>query len=131
MLAAVAGAHSFTGAILGTVRDSSGASVPGAEVTVINAGTNSRSEVRTDGAGSYAAQLLQPGIYKVEASAAGFKKFLQEGITLQVQQQARLDITLTVGEVTESVMVSADAALLETASSTIATRSVPEYSSGR
>ncbi len=119
MVAATMAAQSFTGAILGTVLDSTGAHVPGAIVTVINAGTNARYEVRTDAAGSYAAQLLPPGIYKVEASAAGFKKFLQDGITLQIQQQARLDITLTVGEVTESVMVSADAALLETASSTI------------
>ena len=119
MLAATMAAQSFTGAILGTVLDSTGAHVPGATVTVINAGTNARYEVRTGAAGSYAAQLLPPGIYKVEASAAGFKKFFQDGITLQIQRQARLDITLTVGEVTESVMVSADAALLETASSTI------------
>ena len=115
----LASAQSFTGAILGTVQDSSGAHVPGAAVTIINAGTNSRSEVRSDESGNYSAQLLQPGLYKVEASAPGFKKYLQEGVTLQVQQQARVNIVLTVGEVTESVVVSADAALLDTASSTI------------
>ena len=119
ILAASVVAQSFTGAILGTVQDSTGAHVPGVTVVVINAGTNARHEVTTDAAGSYAAQLLPPGIYKVEASAPGFKKFLQDGITLQVQQQARVNILLSVGEVTESVMVSADAALLETASSTI------------
>lgn len=112
-------AQSFTGAILGTVRDASGALVPGAELTIINGGTNARRQVRSDDKGNYSAQLLQPGLYKVEAAAPGFKKYLQEGVTLQVQQQALVDITLTVGEVSESVMVTADAALLEATSSTI------------
>jgi len=118
-LAASLSAQSFTGAILGSIQDASGAKVPGVTVVVINAGTNARSEVRSDATGNYSAQLLPPGLYKVEASATGFKRFLQEGIVLQVQQQARVDITLTVGEVTESVLVSADAAQLETTSSTI------------
>jgi len=119
LLAASSWTQSFTGTILGTVRDTTGASVPGAQITVINAGTNSRSVVRTDGTGEYGAQLLPPGDYKIEATAAGFKKFVQQGITLQIQQQARVDIILTVGEVTESILVSADAALLETTSSTV------------
>ncbi len=112
-------AQSFTGSILGTVRDSSGAFVPGAAVTVVNAGTNARTQVRSDDSGNYSTQMLQPGLYKVEAAAPGFKRYLQEGVTLQVQQQARVDITLTVGEVTESVMITSNAALLETTSSTI------------
>ncbi len=111
--------QSFTGAILGSVKDASGSGVPGAAVSIVNTGTNARTEVKADDTGVYSAPLLQPGLYRVEASAAGFKKFLQDGITLQIQQQARVDITLTVGEVTESVSVSADAALLETTSSTI------------
>ncbi|MSV29502.1 MAG: hypothetical protein EXQ52_12290 [Bryobacterales bacterium] len=112
-------AQSFTGSILGTVKDPAGAVVPGAALVVTNTGNNARANVQTDATGNYAALLLQPGLYKVEASAAGFKKFLQEGITLQVQQQARVDIVLPVGEVSESVTVSADAALLDTSSSTI------------
>ena len=119
LVAVCLSAQSFTGAILGSVKDASGSGVPGAAVAIINAGTNARTEVRSDQTGAYSAPLLQPGLYRVEASAAGFKKFLQDGITLQIQQQARVDITLTVGEVTESVSVSADAALLETTSSTI------------
>ena len=111
--------QSFTGAILGSVKDASGSGVPGAAVSIVNTGTNARTEVKADDTGAYSAPLLQPGLYRVEASAAGFKKFLQDGITLQIQQQARVDITLTVGEVTDSVSVSADAALLETTSSTI------------
>ncbi len=111
--------QSFTGAILGSVKDSSGSGVPGATVTIVNVGTNARTEVRSNDTGDYSAPLLQPGLYRVEASAGGFKKFLQDGITLQIQQQARVDIMLTVGDVSESVSVSADAALLETTSSTI------------
>ncbi len=112
-------AQSFTGSIQGSVKDPAGALIPGATLLVTNTGTNARAQVQSDAVGVYSALLLPPGSYRVEASAPGFKKFVQDGITLQVQQQARVDITLTVGEVTESVTVSADAALLDTASSTI------------
>ena len=95
--------QSFTGAILGSVKDSSGSGVPGAAVAIVNVGTNARTEVRSNDTGDYSAPLLQPGLYRVEASAGGFKKFLLDGITLQVQQQARVDIMLTVGDVSESV----------------------------
>ncbi len=112
-------AQTFTGSILGTVRDSSGAVVPDAAITIVNIGTNARAEARSDAAGNYTAPLLPPGAYRLEASAAGFKRFIREGIVLQVQQQARLDITLAVGEVSEQVLVSADAPLLETDTSTL------------
>jgi len=111
--------QSFTGAILGTVKDPTGAVVPGAHVILTNKGTNAKAEVVSDAGGNYAALLLQPGMYHLEASGTGFKKFVRDGITLQVQQQARVDIALSVGEVTESVMVSADATQLETTSSTM------------
>jgi len=112
-------AQSFTGSILGTVRDSSGSVVPNVAVTVINTGTNARTEARSDAGGNYIAPLLAPGGYGIEAVAPGFKKFAQSGIVVQVQQQARVDVVLTVGEVTESVQVSADASVLETSTSSI------------
>jgi len=117
--AALVLAQSFTGSILGTVKDSTGAVIPQAQIVIANVGTGARTEARTDSSGAYIAPLLQPGNYSVEVSAPGFKKFHQDGIVLQVQQQARVDVALMVGEVTESVIVSADAALLETTTSSI------------
>ncbi len=87
--AAVAAAQSFTGSILGTIRDSSGAVVPNASVTVVNVGTNVKSTVLSNEHGNYVAPLLPPGNYALEVSAAGFKKFVRDGVTLQVNQQAR------------------------------------------
>lgn len=118
-LAAAACAQSFTGAILGSVKDTSGAIVPAASVTVINAGTNAKTAAETDASGNYIAPLLPPGQYLVEVTAPGFKKFIREGIVLQVQQQAQVDVVLTVGELAESIVVSADATLLETTTSSI------------
>ena len=111
--------QSFTGSILGTVRDSSGSVVPNVTVAIIHTGTNARTEARSDSNGNYIAPLLPPGAYGIEAAAAGFKKFAQSGVGVQVQQQARVDIVLTVGDVTESVLVTADASILETTTSSI------------
>src|SRR5688572_2816846 len=112
-------AQSFTGTILGNVKDSSGAVIPNAEVRLTNTDTNLAMTAQTDASGNYAANNLPRGNYTVEASAPGFKKLVREGITLAVQQQARLDLVLTVGEVAESVMVTADAQMLETTNAAI------------
>ncbi len=112
-------AQSFTGTILGSVTDSSGAVAPGATVVIVNRSTNAANTVRSDASGNYVAPLLPPGQYSVQVEMAGFKKFLREGITLQVQQQARVDITLEVGALTESVVVSADAELVEATTSSV------------
>lgn len=112
-------AQSFTGTIGGTVSDATGAVIPQAAVVVINTGTNARSEARTDASGNFVVPLLPPGQYSLEVTAAGFKKYVQSGITLQIQQQARVDVALQVGDSKQSVEVTADAPLLETASSTV------------
>jgi hypothetical protein len=120
VIAAVLPAQTITGSITGVVMDASGALIPSAEVTVINKGTNARSVARTNSTGNYAVPLLPRGDYRIEVSAAGFKRFVQEGIELQVQQTARVDVHMTVGEVAESVVVTADAARLETENATLA-----------
>ena len=117
--AGVAVSQTFTGSISGTVKDSTGAIVPQSEISITNTGTNERRSSRTNASGTYTAPLLPPGQYRVEVSAPGFKKFVQEGVILQIQQQARVDIVLSVGAVTESVLVSADAPILETSTSSI------------
>ncbi|MBI3280764.1 MAG: TonB-dependent receptor [Acidobacteria bacterium] len=114
-----AAAQSFTGTILGTVRDASGAIVPNATVTAINSDNNQKREATTDASGVYSVPLLPPGKYSIEAVAQGFRKFVQEGIVLQVQQQARVDISLTLGAVSESVTVTADAPVVESTTSSV------------
>jgi hypothetical protein len=120
LLPALAVAQSITGSITGVVTDSSGAVIPGASITVLNTDTNVRTTVETDASGNYSAPLLPRGNYKLEVSAPGFRHFIREGIVLQVQQTARVDIQLTIGEVAESVVVNADAARLETENATLA-----------
>lgn len=108
-----------TGTIIGTVTDGSGAVVANANVTVTNAGTSSKLEVTTNAEGDYTAPLLPPGDYAVAVSAPGFKAFSQTGIRVQIQQQARVDVALQVGAVSESVQVKGDAAVVEATSSSV------------
>lgn len=112
-------AQSFTGAILGTIKDPTGAVIPGVTVAITNSGTNIRTEILTDGSGNFFAPELQPGRYLVEATLPGFKRAVREGVVLQVQQRVQLDIIMALGEVTESVEVTANAQLTETTTSSL------------
>ncbi len=112
-------AQSFTGRILGTVTDPDGAVVPGASIRVTSLDTNRTFEASANEMGNYAVANLERGVYQVEVTAPGFKTFVRRGIVLEIQQQARVDVTLQVGEVSESVEVVGDAPLLETADSTL------------
>jgi hypothetical protein len=119
LLSTTAAAQSITGSITGVVTDSTGSVIPTAEVLVTNKGTNIQSSARTDSGGNYTIPLLPRGEYRVEVVSPGFKRFLRDGIVLQVQQTARVDVQLAVGELAESVMVTADAARLETENATL------------
>jgi hypothetical protein len=114
ILAGAAVAQTFTGTITGLVTDASGAAVPGAEILVVNTDTGLRTSVATDARGNYAATQLPRGNYRAEAVAKGFKRLVREGILLQIQQVARVDFQLAVGELAESVVVTADVTRLET-----------------
>lgn len=99
--------------IEGTVRDASGAVLPGATVTVINADTGFTQTVITDADGYYRAALLPLGSYRVRAELTGFKTIDQTGITLSAGQTARVNATLAVGSIAETVEVSADSPVTE------------------
>src|SRR5437660_7382115 len=88
-----------TGTILGSVKDSTSAVVPGASVTVTNNATKAARSVLSDEVGNYVIPLLQAGDYEITAELAGFQKVIRK-ITLEVDQRARVDITLSVGSVT-------------------------------
>src|SRR5262245_51877729 len=93
--------------IVGTVRDSSAAVVARASIQAKAIATNLVRSVVTDGEGNYIVTNLPVGEYEVTASASGFKKEVQQGIVLQVQQTARIDISLQPGSVSETVNVVA------------------------
>src|SRR5713101_7373128 len=98
-------AQNPTGTILGNIKDSQGAVVPGATVTATNLGTQYSRSAVTDGAGEYALRLLPVGNYKVEVTIPGFKNFSQTGIVLVVGRNARVDATIELGTVSETVSV--------------------------
>ena len=103
-----------TSQIKGTVRDSSGAAVPGATVTATQ---TDRGLVRTAVSGpdgSYVIPELPVGPYQLEATMAGFSKYLQTGIVLQVASNPTVDIVLNVGGISEEIVVAANASMVET-----------------
>src|SRR5215467_1431769 len=103
-----------TGAITGVVRDPRQAVVTGAKVHVTNVQTNVSQETTTGADGSYHFLALSPGSYKITTTASGFRAYNATDITLQVNDQLRIDITLQVGAIAETVDVSATAAHIET-----------------
>src|SRR5437667_2776803 len=106
-----------TGTILGTIADPSGAAVPGAKVTLSNAGTGFNRQTTTDSTGFY--QFLSVPVgenYAVEVEVSGFRKSTQTGIKLLVNQRYRADFQLAVGEITQSVEVSASPVQVESTS---------------
>src|SRR5258708_2879033 len=103
-----------TATIEGTVTDSSGSSVPNAQVTATKQGTNQSRTVITSATGSYRIDLLPVGNYDVEVTAPGFKKFRQNGIVLEINRSARVDASLAIGAVTEEVTITSDAPMVNT-----------------
>ncbi len=109
-------AQSDRGIITGTVTDTSGAVIAGAAIEAKQSETGSVFPTTTTGTGSYTLTELPVGTYEVTATVSGFKKYVRSGITVQVAQTLRIDISLQVGAASESVTVSADASLLKTES---------------
>lgn len=105
------------GVILGSVSDPSGARIVGTNITFTNLGTNVAQTAITDQLGSFRSIPLRSGTYSVTAESPGFKRLVRSGITLGIQAEVRLDLTLELGETTEQVTITADAALLQTTES--------------
>ncbi len=101
-------AQNLTGEIDGVVRDASGATVPGATVTITNTGENSvKRQVKTDRAGQFVAPLLATGIYSITVEAASFRSETVTGVVVHLDQPLTIPLTLEPGEVTSTVTVSA------------------------
>ena len=109
------------GTITGEVRDPSGAAAPNASVTAINVGTNATRVTTTNESGAYSFPSLIPGVYSMKVSVPGFQVIEQTNIELQVQQTARIDFTLALGQATQTIEVSATSLMLTTENATLGT----------
>src|SRR5579862_2955370 len=108
-----------TAQISGTVRDSSGAVLPGVEVTATQTETAISRTTVTNETGSYVLPNLALGPYRVQATLPGFQTYLQTGLVLQVNDNVVINAALQVGQVTQQVEVQANAAYVETRSTGI------------
>src|SRR5262245_21301908 len=118
VLGAAAFAQQTTATVTGTVTDPTGALVPGVTITVTNLSTNGVRESKSDETGSYTLPFLPAGEYSVTAVAPGFQTQKIERVSLQVQQTARVDLQLRIGDVAETVNVEAFAVALQTDNAT-------------
>jgi len=108
-----------TGTVVGTILDASGSVVPGASVSIENQNTGASFAAKTNGEGNFIAPVLPIGVYRVTASAIGFKTRTVEGLVLRVSDRLRVDVTLEPGSINERVTVTGESPLVESASSTL------------
>lgn len=112
-------AQESRGSIIGRVVDSSGGVLIGAQVSAVNVATNTGPSSISNNEGNYEIPYLNPGTYLVTAELPGFKKSVRQGIVLRVNDRMTLDFALDVGEVAESVVVTGETPLLQSASASL------------
>src|SRR5436190_16043229 len=101
--------QTITASLEGDVKDATGAVVPGAHIVVTNTATGVATRQETGPDGRFVAPSLPPGPYSVTVEATGFKRVERSGIVLQVNQSARIELTMEVGAVTETLVIKAEA----------------------
>jgi len=119
-LATVTFAQTQTARLVGTVHDSSGAVLPNAKVTAIDNATKLRTEVTTNSSGDFVFPVLQPGTYSLTVESSGFRKAMINDIELDAASNVSQSVTLEVGQMTETVEVTANTITVQTAESQIA-----------
>ncbi|HEX7087048.1 MAG TPA: carboxypeptidase-like regulatory domain-containing protein, partial [Vicinamibacterales bacterium] len=120
-MAASASAQVLYGSIVGNVRDTSGAAVPGSTVTVTSAETGLERVTVSNETGAYTFNNLLPGHYTVRVSLQGFKEFVQTNVPVVIGQVSRVDVALELGALTETITVSSEAQLLQTDKAEVST----------
>ena len=111
--AGLASAQSFQGGLRGSVKDAQGV-IPGVTVTLLNEANGVTRDTVSNASGEYSFPAVDPSTFTVKAAVQGFKTFERKGIRIGTQQFVTLDITLEVGQLEESITVTADAPLIET-----------------
>src|SRR5438552_1001296 len=111
-------AQEFRGTFTGRVTDAQQASVPNAKISVTLLATGARSQTTSGTDGLYTIPFLAPGTYKMEVEASGFKRYVRDGLVVSAGERLGLDIELSIGQLTETINVTADAPMLDTTSAT-------------
>lgn len=114
-------AQSESATLSGRVSDSSGAAIIGADVVLTNTQTNVEQRTKTNGVGLYVFAEVHPGAYRVAAGAPGFRVLIKEGLTLHVQDELAENFSLTIGAISESMTVTADATPINTTDASVST----------
>jgi len=126
-LAAVpAAGQTLYGSVVGNVTDAQGSALPGATLTATNTGTGLKLEAVADESGGYAFRNLPPGTYDLTAAITGFREHKQTGVPVSAGNPIRIDVTLQVGGVTETVEVVSDTTLLQTEKGDLSTEFTPK-----
>jgi hypothetical protein len=108
-----------TTTVRGTITDSTGAVVPNVEITVTNTETNQTRSVKSSADGQYTLEFLPLGLYTIQASATGFRRFVQTGVVLELNQVARVDAVLELGSTSDAITVVGDAPVVNTDNASI------------
>lgn len=112
-------AQTTFGSLNGVVRDATGSVIPGARITLVNTATGDTRSVESEGQGSYQFVTLPPGVYELTIQKEGFKRKVISNLQVEVQQAVRADAGLDIGNVTETVEVTGQVALLQTEQSSL------------
>ena len=121
LLASPALSQSFFGSVVGAIKDAQGGALPGATVVLVNAATNDRRDAVSADDGAFRFVNLVPGTYRLEVELSGFQRFVREGIEVNVQAAPRIDVTLQLGNLSETLTVTGEAPLLQTQSASVGT----------
>ncbi|MDQ3009656.1 MAG: carboxypeptidase-like regulatory domain-containing protein, partial [Acidobacteriota bacterium] len=116
-----ASAQSYQGAVRGSLHDSTGNVLPNVTLTLLNTATNLTRTTVTNASGEYFFEKIDPGTYRIEAASTGFKKMDRSGILIETQQQITLDLTMELGNVAETVVITDDVPLMETSTASTGT----------
>jgi hypothetical protein len=118
-LAAIAYGQSYQGGLRGSLHDNAGNALANVTLSLINEATSVTRTTVTNSSGEYVFDRVDPGKYKLEATSNGFKKLERSGVMVETQQQLLLDLVMEVGAVTETVVITDDAPLIESANASV------------
>ena len=112
-------AQTYQGTISGTVRDQSGAVVPGASVEITDIAKGTNRHLQSNSVGDYAAPDLEPGLYRITAESAGFRKIMKDNVRLEVARSIRIDFVLSPGSEQQTVAVTEEAPVVDVTTATL------------
>ncbi len=112
-------AQETTGSIVGVIKDASGSVVAAAQVSAVRQDTGVESRTTSDESGNYQFQLMRAGVYRLLVEQPGFQRLQRNDITVNTTERLRLDLTLTVGAVSETISVTAETPLLQSEKATV------------